>query len=58
MRRARTSADPQKPEHTRARARERRSQLRGLLLLATLILLWILYRADRHAIFHAGWWRP
>jgi hypothetical protein len=50
---------PTRPEeHDEARRRERRSQLRGLLVLAALVLLWILYRADRHALFHAGWWRP
>ena len=45
-------------DHTAAHARERRSQLRGLLLLAAATLLWILFRADRHAIFHMNWWRP
>jgi hypothetical protein len=47
--------DPE--EHKAAIARERRSQVRGLLILAALVLGWILFRADRHAIFHAGWWR-
>jgi ferric-dicitrate binding protein FerR (iron transport regulator) len=37
--------------------RERRSQLRGLLLLAAIVLAIILLRADRQAIFHSGWWR-
>lgn len=46
------------PNHEAAHKRERRSQLRGLLVLAAAALLWILYRADRHAIFHPGWWRP
>jgi hypothetical protein len=40
-----------------ARERERRSQLRGLLILALLTLLAIFLRASRAAIFHAGWWR-
>jgi len=49
---------PAKPtDHLAAHRMERRSQLRGLLILATLILLWILARADRHAIFHPNWWR-
>ena len=46
-----------RPDHTHAHRRERLSQLRGLLILAGLVLLWVLYRADRHAIFHPGWWR-
>jgi hypothetical protein len=47
-----------KPEEVDAALkRERRSQLRGLLVLAGVVLAWVLYRADRHAIFHAGWWR-
>jgi hypothetical protein len=46
------------PTHqTAAYRRERRAQLRGLLILAALVLLWILFRANRHAIFHPGWWR-
>ena len=47
---------PSRPQ-PEAYVRERRAQLRGLLVLAALILLWILYRANRHAIFHPGWWR-
>jgi hypothetical protein len=46
------------PDHSAAHRHERRSQHRGLLILAALILLWILSRADRHAIFHPNWWRP
>jgi len=45
------------PDHEEAYRRERRSQLRGLLILAALILLWILVRTDRHSIFHPNWWR-
>jgi hypothetical protein len=37
--------------------RERRSQLRGLLVLAAITLAIILLRANRKAIFHTGWWR-
>lgn len=37
--------------------RERRAQLRGLLVLAAITLLIILLRANRSAIFHTGWWR-
>ena len=43
--------------HTEPYRRERRSQLRGLLLLAAVTLVLILLRANRQAIFHAGWWR-
>jgi hypothetical protein len=46
-----------KPNLAPALRRERRAQLRGLLILAALVLLWILFRANRHAIFHPGWWR-
>ncbi len=38
--------------------RERRSQLRGLLLLAAAVLLFLLYRARPLLLFHPGWWRP
>jgi hypothetical protein len=41
-----------------ARGRERRSQLRGLLVLAAVVLGLILYRARPLVLFHAGWWRP
>jgi hypothetical protein len=37
---------------------ERRRQLRGLLLIALAIFLFILYRARPLHLFHAGWWRP
>jgi hypothetical protein len=44
-----------KPESLR---RERRSQVRGLLLIALVIFLFVLYRARPLHLFHAGWWRP
>jgi hypothetical protein len=47
----------QRPKLDPALRRERRAQLRGLLIIAALILLLILFRADRAAIFHPGWWR-
>ncbi|HZY62132.1 MAG TPA: hypothetical protein VFE38_06350 [Edaphobacter sp.] len=37
------------------RSRERRRQLRGLLLLAALVLLFSLMRT--HNPFPSGWWR-
>ncbi len=46
-----------KPAQSEAHRRERRSHIRGLLILAALVLLWILFRVDRTAIFHRGWWR-
>ncbi len=38
-------------------ARERRSQLRGLLLLAAAVLLTLLFRARPLHVFHPNWWR-
>ncbi len=57
------AADPQsepeyEPEHTEALRRERRSQLRSLLLLAGAVLLFLLLRARPLLLFHRGWWRP
>jgi hypothetical protein len=40
-----------------ALARERRSQLRGLLLLAAIVVVFLLARARPLHLFHAGWWR-
>lgn len=34
-----------------------RSQVRGLILLAVLLVLAALLRADKHALFAPGWWR-
>jgi hypothetical protein len=53
MPRTRLTPKPQ----TEPYRRERRSQLRGLLILAAIILAILLLRADRQAIFHTGWWR-
>ena len=44
-------------ERAAALARERRSQLRGLLLLAAIALTFLLLRARPLHLFHAGWWR-
>jgi hypothetical protein len=44
-------------ERKAALARERRSQLRGLLLLAALVVIFLLVRARPLHLFHAGWWR-
>ena len=37
--------------------RERRSQLRALLLIAGAIFLFLLFRARPLMLFHPGWWR-
>jgi hypothetical protein len=34
-----------------------RRQVSGLLIIAAVILLIALLRADRHALFPPGWWR-
>lgn len=51
------------PEHSRQheprqegrRQEERRRQIRGLLLLAAVVLIFSLFRA--HHVFNPGWWR-
>jgi hypothetical protein len=42
------------PERLR---RERRRQLRGLMLLVVLVLLFSILRAGVGQVFPAGWWR-
>lgn len=37
--------------------KERRSVLRGLILLAVLVLVFSLVRAGTERVFYAGWWR-
>lgn len=37
--------------------RERRQQLRGLILLAFVVLLFSILRAGVGRVFPAGWWR-
>lgn len=37
--------------------KERRSMLRGLILLAVLVLVFSLVRAGTERVFYAGWWR-
>jgi len=34
-----------------------RRQIAGLLIIAAVILAIALFRADRHVLFPAGWWR-
>jgi hypothetical protein len=45
-----------KLDHTAALQRERRSQLRGLLLLAAIALLFLLIRSRPLHLFGRGWW--
>jgi hypothetical protein len=42
---------------TRAEQLERRRQVRGLLLLVALVLLFTILRAGVHRVFTHGWWR-
>jgi hypothetical protein len=51
---ARTSSSPRK---TDSHATERRRQVRGLLLLAFLAILFAILRAGLGHAFNAGWWR-
>lgn len=37
--------------------RERRRQIRGLLLLATSAIVFAIFRAGLHRVFTLGWWR-
>jgi hypothetical protein len=39
------------------REAERRRQIRGLLLLAAVILIFSLLRSGLHNVFTPGWWR-
>jgi hypothetical protein len=43
--------------HAQAELRERRSQIRALLVLALLAILFSIFRAGVHRVFGAGWWR-
>jgi hypothetical protein len=40
-----------------AREQLRKRQVSGLLLIAAIILIIALCRADPHTIFPTGWWR-
>jgi hypothetical protein len=40
-----------------AEQRERRSQVRGLLLLAALAIVFAILRAGVDRVFTTGWWR-
>jgi hypothetical protein len=40
-----------------ARERLKRRQISGLLVIAALIALFALWRANPHTVFPPGWWR-
>jgi len=44
-------------EPSSQQARERRRQVRGLLLLAVAALVFAVLRAGVHRVFTPGWWR-
>jgi hypothetical protein len=49
------SAHPDSKEQ--AEATERRRQVRGLLLLVLLVIVFSIVRAGVHNVFTRGWWR-
>ncbi len=50
------STPPIAPE-MKAKQRERRMQVRGMLWLAAAVLVFSLWRAGLHRVFTVGWWR-
>jgi hypothetical protein len=60
--REQTTSEPTAPKQTAheltlLRHAERRRQIRGLLLLAAVILIFSLLRSGLHHVFTPGWWR-
>jgi hypothetical protein len=60
--REQTTSAPTAPKQTTLeltllRQAERRRQIRGLLLLAAVILIFSLLRSGLHNVFTPGWWR-
>ncbi len=49
--------DLPKPQRTASEIQERRRQVRGLLLIALVILILSILRAGVHRVFTQGWWR-
>ena len=45
------------PEPSAAERIERRRQVRGLLLLAIVAIVFAILRAGVHRVFTVGWWR-
>jgi hypothetical protein len=44
-------------EQLECRRRERKGQVRGLLLLALAAIVFAILRAGVHRVFTVGWWR-
>jgi hypothetical protein len=57
----RPTESPQTSEALNSKAlaeqRERRSQIRGLLLLALAAIVFAIFRTGAHRVFTVGWWR-
>ena len=51
------STEPEPREPLPDRARLRRQQIIGILLVAAAILVFALLRANWHDLFPQGWWR-
>lgn len=51
------SAGPESPKVPRGSDRVPRLQVRGLILLALVLVFFALMRADWHRLFAHGWWR-
>jgi ferric-dicitrate binding protein FerR (iron transport regulator) len=49
--------DPQSVSAATPEQRERRRQVRGLLLLALAAIVFAILRAGVHRVFTTGWWR-
>jgi hypothetical protein len=50
-------APSNRPHVIKQKQAERRRQIRGLLLLAAVVLVFSLLHAGLHTVFTPGWWR-
>jgi len=50
-------APSNRPSLIEQRQAERRSQIRGLLLLSAVVVVFCLLHAGLHTVFTRGWWR-
>jgi hypothetical protein len=50
-------ARPSEPKHETRLNRERVRQIRGLMLLAFIVLVFAIWRAGLDRVFTPGWWR-
>jgi hypothetical protein len=48
---------PLRPENNASEKAERRAQIRGLLVLGILAIVFAILRAGVHRVFTVGWWR-